>query len=492
MNAATVQLLDIPTKDIAEHPDNPRQHLGDLSDLAASIQAQGLLEPLVVEPSGEGVKKKYQLVAGHRRLAAAIQAGVKTLPAILHPASERGEQVERMLVENGQRVDLSPVEEGTAYQLLIDLDYKPEDIAAKVGRSKKAVTDRIKVTKLPGSTQAQILNRDLTLEDAVRMASFANDRDAMTRLDRAAQAGPIALATALEREKQARTERANFQRAERALKKRCTADGVPYVKVDDVEPECFVDSLLSPAQQREIGGDLRQVDDQDYYNKLIEWHKDCPGHALTIDEDEAVIGVCTSPYDHHGDELGVSPDEAVPAPTTDPEEQPQQAADEKALAELEARLRATAVVRRRFLGDVARSDAAEQIAREMVVGDFEPMLAAKHPAGVRQRRVFAQMLLPNASDKTLDSDDLPDKLRAALKATPLPALVVFRRLRLDAATDDSLDNPRTWLWRDAANEHSWVHQLVSIYKWEPTPEEQALIDGGDPAEVARTLCGDAS
>lgn len=120
-------LFFLAPKEIKEHPDNPRQVVTADEELVDSVRAVGVLEPLVVAPPHSGIPARsmhgatWVLIAGHRRLAAAKAAGLDTVPAIARTdLTSRAAQVEAMLVENLHRADLTPVEEGDAYQLLLD------------------------------------------------------------------------------------------------------------------------------------------------------------------------------------------------------------------------------------------------------------------------------------------------------------------------------------------------------------------------------------
>lgn len=128
------QIRMIPTGDIVPNPANPRLDVGDVSELAESIKAQGIRQNLLVTPTRDG---KYTLVIGHRRLAAAKQAGLTQVPCAVAALSDR-EQREIMLVENSQRRDLTLLEEANGIQGLLDLGESKADIAKKTGRSVKA------------------------------------------------------------------------------------------------------------------------------------------------------------------------------------------------------------------------------------------------------------------------------------------------------------------------------------------------------------------
>lgn len=174
-------LPDLPLGKIAPHPDNPRHNVGDVTDLAVSIKDHGVLEPLVVAPDSAvgltsgGRAVEYCLIAGHRRLAAAKEAKVKTVPVIVrHDLTTREEQVAAMVIENQHRADLSPVEEGEAYQLLLDITPKSTQgtVAAAVGMPKKRVSERLRLTKLNDTAKTAIHDGQLSLTDALELLTI--------------------------------------------------------------------------------------------------------------------------------------------------------------------------------------------------------------------------------------------------------------------------------------------------------------------------------
>ncbi len=116
----------IPIDLIDPNPNQPRQVMGDLSELMASISEKGIIEPLVVRPRGE----RFQIVAGERRYQAAVQLGLKELPAVIRDVDE-AEMLELALIENLQRKDLTAFEEAEALQGLADeCRYTHEDLGA--------------------------------------------------------------------------------------------------------------------------------------------------------------------------------------------------------------------------------------------------------------------------------------------------------------------------------------------------------------------------
>jgi ParB/RepB/Spo0J family partition protein len=188
-------LFFLAPKEIKEHPDNPRQVVTADEELVDSVRAVGVLEPLVVAPPHSGIPARsmhgatWVLIAGHRRLAAAKAAGLDTVPAIARTdLTSRAAQVEAMLVENLHRADLTPVEEGDAYQLLLDLPGSTQaSVARQVGQPVKRIRERIKLAKLSEQVRAKLQTHQVTIADALAIGEF--DDDAKTQKDLLARVG---------------------------------------------------------------------------------------------------------------------------------------------------------------------------------------------------------------------------------------------------------------------------------------------------------------
>ena len=132
---------------ILRNPRQPRDQFDakDLDELAASIREHGVIQPLIVSPETNG---KYTLIAGERRLEAAKRAGLRTVPAVQRQVSDR-ELLELALIENLQRAELNPLEEADAYrQLTEDFGLSHEEVALRVGKSRPAVSNTLRLLQL--------------------------------------------------------------------------------------------------------------------------------------------------------------------------------------------------------------------------------------------------------------------------------------------------------------------------------------------------------
>jgi ParB family chromosome partitioning protein len=151
---------------IAAGRGQPRRRFADepLEELASSIRERGVIQPLVVTESVGG----YELIAGERRLRAAARAGLEKVPVIVRKEVTENDLIELALIENVQREDLTPMEEAKAYQRLIDQHgYTQEEVASRVGKSRVAIANTIRLLALPTPVQ-QTLDEGLLTEGHAR------------------------------------------------------------------------------------------------------------------------------------------------------------------------------------------------------------------------------------------------------------------------------------------------------------------------------------
>lgn len=164
------KLQMIPTDKLHPHPQNPRKVIGDVTELAESIKANGILQNLTVVPNNDDWddKSDFTVVIGHRRLAAAKQAGLTELPCAVVEMSEK-EQLSTMLTENMQRSDLTVYEEAKGCQLLLDLGDTVAEIAEKTGFSESKIRRRVKLCELDEEAFKESQIRQPTLADYDRL-----------------------------------------------------------------------------------------------------------------------------------------------------------------------------------------------------------------------------------------------------------------------------------------------------------------------------------
>ena len=155
------QLQELPVASIEPNRMQPREQFDEesLASLAASIREVGILQPVLVREAGEG---SFELIAGERRWRAARRAGLQTIPALVRVADDAG-ALEQALVENLHREDLNALEEAAAYQQLIeDLGLTHDEVATRVGKSRAAVTNTLRLFQLPANVQRLVADGQLS------------------------------------------------------------------------------------------------------------------------------------------------------------------------------------------------------------------------------------------------------------------------------------------------------------------------------------------
>ena len=181
------ELRELPVSLIKPNPSQPRTNFNEeaLAALAASIEASGVVQPLLVRPLPDG---SYELVAGERRWRAAQQAGLEKVPAVVRDQAE-AERLQAALIENMVREDLNPVEEARACSALVeDLGLTKEELAKRVGRSRPAVSNLIRLLELPDEALGLLESGDLS-EGHGKALLGAQGHDVRRRLARDAVRG---------------------------------------------------------------------------------------------------------------------------------------------------------------------------------------------------------------------------------------------------------------------------------------------------------------
>jgi ParB family chromosome partitioning protein len=157
-------LAELPISAIRPNPQQPREHFDEeaLAALAESIREVGVLQPVLVRDAGDG----YELIAGERRWRAARRVGLQTVPAIVRVADDAS-MLQQAIVENVQREQLNPLEEAAAYQQLIeDFSFTHDEVATRVGKSRAAITNTLRLLQLPPSVQRHLKDGTLRMGHA--------------------------------------------------------------------------------------------------------------------------------------------------------------------------------------------------------------------------------------------------------------------------------------------------------------------------------------
>lgn len=171
----TAVLRDVLIDHVVPNPHQPRDHFDEeaLSQLASSVGEVGVLQPILVREAGDG----YEVIAGERRLRAAQKAGMATIPALVRSA-EGSSTLEAALVENLHREDLNALEEAAAYRQLMDeFGLTQDQIASRVGRSRSAVANTIRLLQLPVAIQRMIVEGLLSAGHGRALLAIENEDD---------------------------------------------------------------------------------------------------------------------------------------------------------------------------------------------------------------------------------------------------------------------------------------------------------------------------
>jgi ParB family transcriptional regulator, chromosome partitioning protein len=172
----------VPIDQLDPNPNQPRQVMGDLSELMASVAEKGIIEPLVVRQRGG----RYQIIAGERRYHAAVQVGFREVPVVIRDADD-AEVMEIALVENLQRKDLTPFEEAEAlHQLAQRCGYTHEDMARRLGKSRTSITESLSLHQMPDEVRNLCrladINAKSTLLQIVRQSDPQKMMEVVQRL----------------------------------------------------------------------------------------------------------------------------------------------------------------------------------------------------------------------------------------------------------------------------------------------------------------------
>ncbi|HJU76149.1 MAG TPA: ParB/RepB/Spo0J family partition protein [Gemmatimonadaceae bacterium] len=173
----------IPIAQIRSNPQQPRREFkeAELDELAASLSAHGLLQPILVRPVGDG----YELIAGERRLRAASKLGWQSIPAVVRPIEDRS-LLTLALVENLQRADLNPIEEAEGYQQLInEFGFTQNQIAEAVAKDRSTIANALRLLQLQPTIRSMLIGGQLTMGHARALLAIS---DETARIELARQA----------------------------------------------------------------------------------------------------------------------------------------------------------------------------------------------------------------------------------------------------------------------------------------------------------------
>lgn len=207
---AAGELREVPPTTIQANPDQPRRRFDPaaLEALKQSVQASGIIQPLLVRPLPDG---RYELIAGERRLRAATEVGLESVPVVIRDPAEE-ERLQQALIENMVREDLNPVEEARACEALVrELGLSKQEVSQRIGRSRPALSNLIRLLELPDEVLELLEEGDLS-EGHGRAILAVEDHDLRREVARAAVKGGWSVRRT---EQEAREPAKDSKRAER-------------------------------------------------------------------------------------------------------------------------------------------------------------------------------------------------------------------------------------------------------------------------------------
>jgi len=181
---ASAALAQIPLDRIAANPYQPRKAFDEKSidELTRSVREHGIVQPLVVSRTSDN---RYRLIAGERRLRAALKAGLQSVPAIIKDLQQESDALQIALIENIQREDLNPIEEANAYhQLHDDFGLTQEEISRRVGKERSTVANFLRLLKLPEPVKQLLASGQLTMGHARALLSLDSAKKQQQLADR--------------------------------------------------------------------------------------------------------------------------------------------------------------------------------------------------------------------------------------------------------------------------------------------------------------------
>ncbi|MBL4686728.1 MAG: ParB/RepB/Spo0J family partition protein [Nannocystaceae bacterium] len=184
----------LPIEELTPGPDQPRKRFEEkaLAQLAESIKANGIIQPIVVTPAPAGSGARYFIVAGERRWRAAQRAALHDVPVAVRK-TEGAERLELALVENIQRADLNPIEEAQAFAQLVELrGYTQDTLADRVGKDRSTISNALRLLRLPEKVQSMVRDSELSMGHARALLGLAEDRD-MTDVARRVVSGKLSV-----------------------------------------------------------------------------------------------------------------------------------------------------------------------------------------------------------------------------------------------------------------------------------------------------------
>lgn len=312
-----METIDIDVQDLVPHEKNPRVDAAQVEDLATSIREHGIQVPLVAAP--QVGTEQLVVLAGHRRLTAALQLGITEVPVhVREDLQDAREQLAFMATENIHRDQLTAMEESRLFQDMLDLGWSQTAIALHTALPKKRVSERARLAKLTEQAGDKVHRGQISIEDALVIAEYSDDPEAAEQLETAV--GTYNFDWEVSRAKQ-RRERAKHAKATRKeIRKaggREADDDADFLSLS----ELFTDDRFQPdgLVDGEVDWTDREVVDA-FDAALQKEHADCPGHCARVTPAGAVWGCDQADEQHPGTDTGhtTAAEEPEPEPEVDP------------------------------------------------------------------------------------------------------------------------------------------------------------------------------
>lgn len=457
----TTKFAELQIEQVQIHPKNVRTDVGNVVDLANSITAQGIMQPLVVAPTltkapfgwaTPEIRKhgEYTIIAGHRRHAAAQLANLDILPCVIREDLDtESKQLEAMLVENTQRTDLTLMEEATAYQGLLDLPgYNAKELAKKVGRSQKFVKDRAKLTTIPAEAKVKLEAKQMTIEDGLIFAEFAGDVDATEQLINAH--GSYNWEWTLRMMRERRQEQASAAKLKADIK----AEGATVIE----RPE----NLYTPESHYKATSLYPDFDGWDTAQHIA------AGHVAVVDGPT------------RGKALWLVPaDRAPELPDHEPTETPEQAAERQRIEDLNAGLKVAAQVRHEHLR-------AQMLKPTPIVLEHARQLKIKQL--VNQIRPAELSMYLNIAE-----DSKPAAITAALDALTTDQLDALKLIAGHVYEDQQLSSYEGWGPTSYGSDwaKSWRELITNTFDYQLSDIEREAIQVREDETAAEIAAKEA-
>lgn len=473
--AHDVEVIDLDLID--PHPRNPRRDLGDLTELTASIKADGVRNALhvMVSPDSE----RYVVVQGHRRREAALLAGQTVVPAVIRTDLKTdADALVEILVENLLRADLTPIEEATAYEQLQLAGVKPATIAKRIGRKRATVDARLALMTLPEQARDAVHGAQLSLDDAAALIEFADDEDTVQRLTKAAGTSDFRWQL-----QSARIGRENAARREASLANLAAAG----VTVIDRPADWWARALKDV-----LGDAVPGITDETPSEQAVEtrraWHAEhCEHHVAWVDHAGYPTYGCGNPSVHQADGDGITDEDTIRDRSLAADVAGSAAADRQAMLDREQRDRedceTAAGIRKAFVVDLTTGVRALDAKQAQAIAAAMAQLAVEFYLETDPVRVAALLGVELTDDQVDDIDEASKAVQAAMaKRTGFQALLAV----LAATGEEELQHPGQWAaWQLDGVRRRWLTLLVDVLGYELTEWEAAKVAAADERAAER-------